>query len=311
MSKCKFNTLTEAVESYLLSHPVCDKQFRNMRCRVASLVKCLGREALADISADDINRWLIGLENSHRAPSTVRGFRTSVVSVLRYARWRPDERDDIRRMKVPAPIVEAWKLDEIRQLLAIAETFEGYLQNGVSRRMFWLTSIHCGYSTALRFGDLEVLPVDKIGPTGVCRLIMRKTLRPVTVRFSDVAQECIRAHGQSVVLPNPHSHNWFCRKFSNLVERAGVRPGSFRWLRRSAASYADAERSGAGRRLLGHTDDGQTFCKNYRDESIVGGIVPEPPSLAVLDVLDEEVEPLATVDALRSVPQSWNFEVTA
>jgi hypothetical protein len=214
-------------------------------------------------------------------------------------------------MKVPAPIVEAWKLDEIRQLLAIAETFEGYLQNGVSRRMFWLTSIHCGYSTALRFGDLEVLPVDKIGPTGVCRLIMRKTLRPVTVRFSDVAQECIRAHGQPVVLPNPHSHNWFCRKFSNLVERAGVRPGSFRWLRRSAASYADAERSGAGRRLLGHTDDGQTFCKNYRDESIVGGIVPEPPSLAVLDVLDDEPEPLATVDALRSVPQSWNFEVTA
>jgi hypothetical protein len=62
---------------------------------------------------------------------------------------------------------------------------------------------------------------------------------------------------------------------------------------------------------LGHTDDGQTFCKNYRDESIVGGIVPEPPSLAVLDVLDDEPEPLATVDALRSVPQSWNFEVTA
>ena len=275
-------TLIEAVDSYILSHPMCAKHKSTFRNRLQKFIVFMGGEVLlSDLTADDINRFLISLERSHRQPATVRGFRTGLISVLKFTKWKADEREDIRRVRVPRKVVTAWTHEQIYRLIAVAETLEGFLPNGVRRSTFWLTAILGGYSTGLRWGDLSTLPVSQIRADRSCTVVMSKTQRPVTVRFSELAMRCIEEHGQAEVLPCPCTQKWFCAEFSKLVERAEIRGGSFRWLRRSAGSYADRERHGDGRRLLGHCDD-VTFNNHYRDEAIVGVSVPEPTALVDL-----------------------------
>ena len=57
------------------------------------------------------------------------------------------------------------------------------------------------------------------------------------------------------LLPWPFTANRLQTTFNTLVKTAGVRKGQFRWLRRSAGSYAESVTPGAGARLLGHRDE--------------------------------------------------------
>lgn len=82
-------------------------------------------------------------------------------------------------------------------------------------------------------------------------------------------------------LPWPHDYHVFGRHFGMLVKRAGVRPGTFKWLRRSAGSYAESMQPGAGTRLLGHRD-ANVFNGFYRDDQIVQQQPIEPPDLGAV-----------------------------
>jgi hypothetical protein len=63
------------------------------------------------------------------------------------------------------------------------------------------------------------------------------------------------------------------------VKAAGVRDGCFKWLRRSAGSYADAAQAVNGSRLLGHADQ-RVFGKHYEDKSINRKEPIAPPKIA-------------------------------
>jgi len=51
------------------------------------------------------------------------------------------------------------------------------------------------------------------------------------------------------------------------VKRAGLQSGTFRWLRRSAGSYAESVQRGNGAAALGHRSEG-VFRTHYDDPSI-------------------------------------------
>jgi hypothetical protein len=62
------------------------------------------------------------------------------------------------------------------------------------------------------------------------------------------------------------------------MDAAGVRRGQFRWLRRSAGSYADVEKFGNGSLVLGHRDR-RMFNSHYECTDITRREPVSPPTL--------------------------------
>jgi integrase len=244
--------IPDLVNSYLLVKPVCLKYEQTMRARLHRFNSFIGCISLGEIDSDHVNLFLLHLERaSNLAPHTVSGYRTAIRTILRFGRWQGDF-GDLRKVRKPWKTVEGWTLDEIRTLLTTASYLKGGMANGVSFSHFWQTAIHCGYCTGLRWGDLTRLSAASISSSGVCSLVQHKTGRPLTVQFSPDAVQLIRGHYQETVLPWPYTQKSFCELFRRLVEAADVSPGTFKWLRRSAGSYADAAHRGDGQKLLGH-----------------------------------------------------------
>ena len=130
-----------------------------------------------------------------------------------------------------------------------------------------------GRSTGLR--RIESRRIDK---SGKITFRQHKTGNVVTVRFSVKALKWIQRHQQHLVIPNPHTQKWFCEHFARLVARAGIREGTFKWLRRTAGSYADQARHGNGPKLLGHASR-RVFDQSYNVREITEREPVEPPKL--------------------------------
>jgi integrase len=187
----------------------------------------------------------------------------------------------VRRIKTPRDPVDAFTHAELVILLAFVANLAGYFPNGVKRSDFWCAAIHCGYSTALRRGDLLKLRRDQIGSDGICRVRQNKTGYPITVKLSADALESIQRmfHADdSRALPWPYHPNALGRQFRRIVKSAGVRPGQFRWLRRSAASYSERDTPGGGSRILGHRST-RIFAEFYEDSTITQQEPPQPPPI--------------------------------
>lgn len=259
--------------AYILANPVCAKHRGNLLSRVSKFSAWANGKPL---EANTVNEFLVHLEGQGRSPHTVNGYRASIMAVWSFAMGQrvPFK---IRRVRPPQRPIEGWHVAEIQQLCRVARTFRGTLPNGVPKRLFWLTAIHCGFATGLRYGDLARLRRSQIRRDRICEVIQSKTGKLVTVRFSRSAMRLIAKHGRDVVLPIPHTQKWFCAQFSQLVERAGIRGGSFRWLRRSAGSYVELA-TGRGPELLGNTR--AIFDSNYKVADIVKRDPPEPPPIS-------------------------------
>lgn len=292
--------LAEAMEIYFRYKQVSPKHEKNVRSRMGRFLRWAGGSvSLAELTADTINEYLVHLQKQDLQPATLKGYRASVVTVLRFIKWKPEEWPYIRAVRVPRKKSDGWQKSEIERLLGVAAQLGGYYLNGVRKSDFWIASILAGFSTGLRWGDMAQLPVRDIQPDGRCRVVQHKTGHVVDVKFSPDALAYIRRHGKSVVIPSPHSQKWFCEEFQRLVACAEVRTGSFKWLRRSAGSYAEAEKHGAGRLLLGHTND-VTFDKHYRVDEIVS---PKPIELPTLRLNENPV--MAAVRAFGRKLNPW------
>jgi integrase len=76
----------------------------------------------------------------------------------------------------------------------------------------------------------------------------------------------------------PYRPNRFGLHFERIVQAAGIRRGTFKWLRRSSGSYVAANHGeAAGAQHLGHTSLA-TF-RRYYDARLVGRSRPMPPEL--------------------------------
>lgn len=274
---CFDDSLTAHLDRYLLDNPCSKKHAANLQYRVALFDRWSGFSVTAGaLSVEHVNRFLLALEQSRRSPHTVNGYRSAIMAVWNAANGGPERADGrVRRLKVCDSQVHGWRRSEVKQLLRIAKGLRGRLPNGVRRRDFWCAAIHAGYCTGQRYGDLAKLDVSTIGKGGRCTLIQSKTGKRLTVQFSGKAIKWIARHGKQTVIPNPHTQKWFCDHFSRLVERAGIRGGTFKWLRRTAGSYA--EREGRGAELLGNSR--AVFEQSYRVDEIVASEPPEPPQL--------------------------------
>jgi integrase len=165
-----------------------------------------------------------------------------------------------------------------------AQTQKGFFpDNGVRRSTFWFAAIHAAYSTGLRRGDLLRVNRDDIDVDGKCIVVQSKTGYRVVVRFSPEAIEAIQQmdpEENERSLPWPFHENSLSIQFREIIlPAAGVSHGCWKWLRRSAGSYAESVQPGTGSKALGHRSMA-VFNGHYNDESISVAEPVSPPPIA-------------------------------
>jgi len=267
------NTLPAVAERYLLARSCCLDYARQIRSRAVHWHRTMDGLPVDQTTAEILSEYVLGLERSDLSPHTVRSYRTTLLSLVRFA--GQGLMGQVRCPQYRELPVDAWTVAEIRLLVQFAGQLHGRLVGGVTRSIFWLAAIHSGYSTGLRIGDLRQTLASQIGPDRVAEILQHKTGKLAVVRFSAAAVEAIHEHGRDEVLPWQESEETFRLEFRWIVRLSGVRRGTFKWLRRAAGSYADLD--GRGPELLGNTR--AVFDRHYRVRQISAPMPPEPPEL--------------------------------
>lgn len=276
------NSFASYVERVLLARDITPEYAAKVRycCRLfCEWLQC--DPGISGLSCEPVNEFLAHLKEQGKRPDTVAGYRRAILVIWNEAYlcgYNSEPPLRVRKIKTPRDPVDALPQGDIRKLLDHFATLRDYFPNGVARSTFWAAMVHTAYSTGLRRGDLLRLRRDQIGEGGVTRVRQNKTGYPITVRLSAEAIEAINKMAvNELALPWPYHENALSRQFRKLVAAAGVH-GQFRWLRRSAGSYAEAEQPGNGRRVLGHRSE-RVFRDFYDDQTITNPQPIAPPPL--------------------------------
>ena len=270
-------------DRYLLGRDVTPDYAATVRARVAAFTEWCGSDIrVNELTCELANEWLSELSANGMNPRTLSGYRAALLAVWREAYYAGDSEHPplrLRKIKKPALIISAFSHQEIATLLLYVAKLQGTHPDGNRRADFWQAAIHAGYSLGARRGDLLQLERNQIGADGVIHFVQNKTgyiaggrLSPEALAFMAKLQSTGRA------LPWPYKKTCFSRTFKRLRKAAGLARGTFKWVRRSAGSYAERERAGDGSRLLGH--QGQAvFRAFYEDRTITGEVPVQPPRL--------------------------------
>lgn len=276
--------LVAYTDRYLLARDVSEDYAATLRARVARFCEWCGADISIDsLSPELVNEWLADLEKSGMNKWTLGGYRRNLLAVWNHAYLSGDNDNApnrLRKVKTPRLIIEAYTHEELRKLLVAAGKLKVLHADDNKASDFWQAAIHVAYSCGARRGDVLKLEWRYVTPSGRLTFVQNKTQYTNTVQLS---KEALYHAGKltttGAVLPWPYERNWFGVCFQRLKKAAGITRGSWKWIRRSAASYADSVSPGAGARLLGHRD-GRMFSRHYRDSAITDERPPEPPPLA-------------------------------
>ena len=164
----------------------------------------------------------------------------------------------------------------------------GWHRCGLPRWQWWDLAVRLAWDSALRWGDLVALPVAAVRPDGVTSWTQSKTGRPVTFRLSQTSLEALHASleacPRALVCPWPASHETFAQQVRVLVRHAGIRPGTWKWLRRASATDVELQQAGGGASHLGHAPGSRVAEVSYLAPAILGRRLACPQPLAPVHV---------------------------
>ncbi len=248
----------------------------------------LGRRVtIRDFSDDLANQWILWLDDGQRSSYTIKKHRANLLSVWRDAflagliDLQPAR---IRKVRTVRAIPTAWTEDEIRQLIEAGRNLHGSFRGStVPRAWFWPSLILGLWDTGLRVGDLLGVQRDTISGNGLFRVIQQKTGEVKECRFQESTVHAIakwkdRPDSGGPIWPWGAQRKAVYRAFRQLVELAGIRKGTTRWIRRSAASYVELEHPGAASEFLGHKCR-DIADRHYIDPSIARPTIRQPREL--------------------------------
>lgn len=245
-----------------------------------------GPVPLASLDEKSLSAFLRDYAVDH-APDTVRSKRNQLLAVWRAA---ADDglADDpvtrrVRRCTVPEPIVEAWTHGEVLELLAAAEKLPRWHPCGLRRREWWPLAVRVAWDSGLRWADQVAIPVSAVRPDGWVTVRQSKSRKAATFRFSESTMAALRNSlercPRALVIPWTASGETFRGQTARLVAKAGIRAGTWKWIRRGSGSDVELQSPGAGHRHLGNTR--AVFERAYCDRTIVGSGIPAPRELLV------------------------------
>lgn len=238
----------------------------------------LGREpTLDDLEELSVARFLAH-RLRERSVATAAKDRAQIHALWEFAARRKlcGEWPQIRRIRVPERIPQAWLTDELQRLLEAAGAREGSVA-GVPASAFWRAAILVCYETGCRVGELLGLEWRDVSPAGIVfRAETRKgkrrdIFRPLSPEAA-AALEAIR-RDRRLVFEWDRCYTNLWRHLGMICKAAGLpndRLSKFHRLRKTHASYAAAAGLDA-QRLLDHSSP--TTTRAYLDPRVV-----QPPS---------------------------------
>ena len=256
---------------------------------VADLVeRWAGRPVrLEELDEASVSEWLRDY-SATVAPHTAKGKKAMLLALWRAASddglaSEPSARR-VRRVRVPQLMPTAWTREEIERLLAAAARLPRRHRCGLSRAAWWDLAIRVAWDSGLRWADLVALRVDVIQADGTASVCQSKTGKVSTFRLSPATLAALRATlaacPRALACPWPASGETFRDQVTRLVAKAGIRAGTWRWIRRGSGTDVELQLGGAGHRHLGNTR--RVFDQSYGDPTILGRRIPTPRELAGL-----------------------------
>lgn len=275
-------------DRYLLARHVSTDYAKTLRARIEAF--CEWAEAdvpIASVCCELGNEWLTDLADSGMSAWSLVGYRGALLTIWTdaYPQYNKNPPLGLKRFRRPQLVVEAYTHAEISALLKLAALLPGRHDDGNRESTFWLAAIHVAYCCGPRRGDLlNTITWRHVTPGNVLSFVQHKTGYPVRAVLSKPALNYSRKlrSNSEFILPWPYGLDWFSRKFSRIREAAGVARGTFKWIRRSAGSYAERQQRGSGANLLGHRDE-SVFRRFYNDQTISGEAPVQPPPLESID----------------------------
>jgi integrase len=303
-------TLGEYVrQSYPLLRDVRPGSLRQFVIAVDLLERWAGGPVRLDqLDEQTVSAWLRDYSATVR-PATVRAKKAAILALWRAAADDGLAQDPVarrvRRVRVPERVVQAWTREEVERLLEAAATLPRWHGCGLRRSAWWDLAIRVAWDTGLRWGDLVALRADALGPDGTGVVVQSKTGRAITVRLSPGTLEALRASlaacPRDLVCPWPASGETFRAQVDRLVARAGIRAGTWKWIRRGSGTDVELQAEGAGHRHLGNTQ--AVFRASYEDPAIVGRRTPRPREL-LIEALSRTAAapPVSAIDGEPAAP---------
>jgi integrase len=258
--------LLELLASYIAGHPygVSLGHIHQLRTSLAAWQRFAGHcLSIGDLQDEPLNTYLDWMRQ-HRAPDTVRTRRGNLLILWHWA-FQEGVIDlaprRIRRLRPIPRQPRAWTVQEVVGLIRTAEGLPGCFHGTVRRRASWWSSlIRAGYDTGLRLGDLLALRTTEVGP--LLSIVQHKTGRPVNLRLRPATlaaiDQTLADEARDIVWPLWGTQETFYGHVRALVTQAGIRPGTFRWLRRTACTQLERVEPGRGTELLGHASRSTT-----------------------------------------------------
>jgi integrase len=286
-------TLADYVGHYALTHPLDRESLRQYEIVVRLLDRWAGHPVrLDELDTQLVSSWLAEYGQTVK-PSTARSKRQMVLSL-----WRSAVDDGlvdpvslmrrVRRVRVPHQAPVAWTRDEIERLLVACRSLPRWHRCGLRRAEWWALAIRVAYDSGLRWEDqVRRLRVDQVTEDGVVAWDQHKTGRFTVFQLSEATMTALRAslvrRPRELVTPWLGSHETFSDQVRTLVRRAGVRPGTWKWVRRTSATDVEIQEPGAAPRHLGHAPGSKVAYASYVDPAQVAaarrGVSPRPLSV--------------------------------
>lgn len=241
---------------------------------------------LDELDEASVSAWLRDY-SATVAPHTVKGKKSMLLAIWRAAAddglcEEPRARR-VRRVRVPEQVVTAWTKAEVEQILTTVASLKRRHRCGLPRSQWWDLAVRVAWDSGVRWGDLVRLRVDAIGPDGAYTISQSKTGKVAGFRLSATTLEALRASleacPRALICPWPASGETFRKQMERLVEKAGIRTGTWKWIRRGSGTDVELQARGAGHRHLGNTPS--VFRASYEDRAQTGAGIPSPRELLV------------------------------
>ena len=279
------STLGVYARDYALLRDVRAGSLRQLVIAADAFERWAGRPIrLDELDERSVSAWLRDYSATVK-PATVRSKKVQVLALWRAAAddglCEPPARR-VRSVRCPAQVVECWTLEEVERLLEACRGLKRRHRCGLPRSVWWDLAVRVAWDSGLRWGDQIAIPVSAIHSDGNAAWSQSKTGRVQAFRLQPETLAALRASLQAcprgLVMPWPASHETFADQVRLLVARAGIRPGTWKWLRRASATDCEVQQEGAARAQLGHRPGSRIAYDSYVSPAIVGrrGIVPRP-----------------------------------
>ena len=229
---------------------------------------------LDELDETSVSAWLRDYAASGVEPETVRSKKVGLLALWRAAAdeglCEPPTRR-IRSVKCPYKAPTCWDWSEVSALLEACQSLKRWHRTGLRRSAWFDLAIRMAWDTGLRQGDQFRLPVADVRPSGAVGLVQSKTGRPVICQLSPSTFDALRVSlelaPRQLVTPWLASHETFDDQFARLVQKAGIRKGTWKWLRRASATDVEIQRPGSATAHLGHVPGSRIAERNYIDPS--------------------------------------------